>query len=527
MAVGLQREAGDVCGPRSRLFRDAAARAAAWLAAHRWAVLTLNALVGILYAPTLAYGFLNWDDPWYILDNPLIRSWHPANLVRIITEVVARNYAPVTIFSFLVDHTLWDAWAGGYHLTNFVLHGLNGVLLYALILRLSGSRSVAWLTAALWAVHPVQVESVAWISSRKGVLSATFLLASSLCWLREERNERHEFQGMLWFMLALLTKAIAVVFPAVVLSYDLLVRRKPLSDALARQIIPGFLALWLLVTTVGAQNAMLGGVREHLALSRAEIMAVDLVILWEYVGMLLWPADLCVLYDPPTSGIMLAAFVAGLGWTAVGGSAWLLRQRFPFVTLGMVTWVVFLAPVLNFVPITTLMNDRYLYLPSIPLFALAVAGLHAVVLRGAPISRSGASRRGESLPLPSGALVLLTGLIVVVGYSAATARYLPVWRDGTSLWEHANRHVPQLAVVQIQRANTLHELGETDQAIAVLEQALIRCSPDEIDRRRIEEKLANWRAAQAESPEPVEAPREATEKSDGFSSSRRFDSART
>ena len=493
MAVGLQRQTDEVCGPRSRVCREVAALAVAWVAAHRWAVATLSALVGVLYAPTVTYGFLNWDDPWYILNNPLIRSWHPSNLVGIMTEVVSRNYAPVTIFSFLVDHTFWGFWAGGYHLATVVLHGLNAVLLYALILRLSGSRSVAWLTAALWAVHPVQVETVAWISSRKGVLSATFLLASSLCWLREERNERHEFQGMLWFMLALLTKAIAVVFPAVVLSYDLLVRRKPLSDALARQIIPGFLAIWLLSTTVGAQNTMLGGVRAHFTLSKAEIAAVDVVILWRYVGMLLWPTNLCVLYDPPTSGIALAVAIGGLGWAAVAGSAWLLRRRFPFVCLGLITWIVFLIPVLNFVPITTLMNDRYLYLPSIPLFALAVAGLHAAAGGG----------RGSRGALP----VLLTGLIVVVGYSAATLQYLPVWRDGTTLWEHANRHVPQLAVVQIQRAHTLHSLGEIDEAIAVLERALIECSPDESDRKRIEETLASWRtAAKAELPEPAQSP---------------------
>ena len=507
MAVGIQREAGEACEPRGRILAEAAALVFAWLSAQRWAVLTLGSLVGVLYAPTVTYDFLNWDDPWYILDNPLIRSWHPANLVGIITEVVARNYAPVTIFSFLVDHTLWGFWAGGYHLTNLVLHAVNAVLLYALILRLSGSRSVAWLTAALWAVHPVQVESVAWISSRKGVLSATFLLASSLCWLREERNERHEFQGMLWFMLALLTKAIAVVFPAVVLSYDLLVRRKPLSDALARQIIPGFLAIWLLATTVGAQNSILGGLRGHLGLSKAEIAAVDLVILWRYVGMLLQPTDLCVLYDPPTSGIALAALIGGLGWAAVAGSAWLLRHRFPFVFLGLVTWIVFLVPVLNFVPITTLMNDRYLYLPSIPVFALGVAGLHAVVLQIAPIRPPRDSAPPERLPWPAGVVLLLTGLTVVVGYSAATVRYLPVWRDGGSLWEHANRHVPQLAVVQIQRAITLHALGETDEAVAVLERALIECAPDEIDRKRIEEKLASWRAAaQTETSEPARSP---------------------
>ena len=475
--------------------RVVAGRGAGWLRAHAWAVIGILGAVAAVYWPTLGFEFLNWDDPWYVVNNPLIRSWHPANLWGIATEVVSRNYAPVTIFSFLVDHTVWGLWPGGYHLTNVLLHAINGVLVYALIQQLTNNRSAAWIAAALWAVHPVQVESVAWVSSRKGLLSATFLLASSLCWLRPDRSDRHERWALLWFVPALLSKAIAVVVPPIFLSYDMLVRRKSFADAASRQFVPGLLSLWLLVGTMHAQNTMLGGVRSHMELSKLEIVAVDAMILWRYVGVLFWPADLCVLYDPPTSGVAVPAALCALAWAAAVWLASRLRRRFPLLTVSLISWLLLFAPVLNFVPLTTLMNDRYLYLPSIPVFALGATALSRV----ASLARSrGSTSGGERIAAegPGWSSAWCCGMVVVVGYALAASQYLSVWRDPMSLWTHAHQHVPQLAVVQIQRANTLQSLDRTDEAIHVLEAALVHCDPDEVDRRRIEEKLTQWRARQ-------------------------------
>ena len=139
--------------------------------------------------PTRTFEFVNWDDPWYIQNNPLIQSWSLANLKGIATETVTRNYAPLTIFSFLLDHTFWGDWAGGFHLTNLLLHATQcgaGVLSAAAGDGANGMGRRS--TAVLFAVHPVQVESVAWVSSRKGLLSGAFILASLLCWLREDRK---------------------------------------------------------------------------------------------------------------------------------------------------------------------------------------------------------------------------------------------------------------------------------------------------------------------------------------------------
>lgn len=467
--------------------RTAVASFQRWFAHHASALLTIGLVTCVAYWPALGFDFVNWDDPWYVLENPLIQSWSVQNLLEIATRPAVRNYAPLTLASYLVDHSIWGLNPLGYHLVNVLWHVLNAVLVYQLLLQLTGSRLTGLLTAVLFAIHPVNIESVAWISSRKGVMSAAGILAGSICWLRPERTARQEVWAIVFLILALLTKAIAVVVPAIWLLYDVLVRRQRLADALPRQFIPGLLCVWLLLATMAAQTALTGGVRDHLSLSKLEILGLDSVILWRYVGMLLWPRELNVLYDPPTSGIGLQILASCLAWCGVAVALVRVRDRHPQCVLAALSFLLFLLPVLNLFPLTTLMNDRYLYLPSIAFFGALVGashwGIQAVRERVAP-------RTALTLGL------LLTVLAVGAAgvYSQRTAEQLPVWRNGTALWRHAMRCTPHLAVVHIQWANTLHKHGRTQQALAVLQRALTNCDPDEIDRRRIEEKLETWRA---------------------------------
>ncbi|MEX1098632.1 MAG: hypothetical protein WED34_21475, partial [Planctomycetales bacterium] len=351
-------------------------RAASRNSSQRWlAPAALAALVVLFYWPSVGFEFVNWDDPWYVVENPVVQSWRPAGLWSLATEVHVRNYAPLTLASHLVEHTLWGLWPGGYHLTNVVLHALNAVLVWALVRQVTGNRFVAWTTAALFAVHPVQVESVAWISSRKGLLSATFILACLIRQLRPERTPRDEGIGLLFLAAALLTKAIAVVVPAVVLAYDLIVRKRPFAEVLSRQIVPGCLCLCFLAITAGAQTTELGGLRDHLDLGRGRVLAVDAIVLWKYVLLLLWPVDLSVLYDVPTQGIGWTAALAAAGWGVAAAVLFRLRRRSPLVPFAALAALLFLLPVLNLIPITTLMNDRYLYLPSITAFGLFAAAV--------------------------------------------------------------------------------------------------------------------------------------------------------
>ena len=136
---------------------------------------------------------------------------------------------------------------------------------------------------------------------------------------------------MLFHVLGLLTKALGITVPAIVFCYDVLVGKKRVADALARQVVPCVLGVLVLLVTMSAQTAEVGGVRGHLEWSKARIAAMDTVILWKYVGLLVWPRDLCVLYDPATTGITGTIVLAGGGWLTIALAAVALRRRFPLV----------------------------------------------------------------------------------------------------------------------------------------------------------------------------------------------------
>ena len=456
----------------------------------RWIGYLLLLVAGMVtFWPSVWFDFVNWDDPAYVLHNDLIKSWSPANLAGVATQTVTRNYAPLTILSLLIDHTIWGLNPCGYHATNVLLHLINGILVMLLVRRLSGNSFVAWVTAALFLVHPVQIETVAWISSRKGLLSATFILAALISRLKADANPKDDAWYTIWLAAALLSKALAVVVPAIVLLYDVWIRRQKFSDAFVRQIIPGVMCLLLLLKTIGSQHSILGGVRGHLEYSLWHIIAIDATIMWQYIGMLFWPTDLCVLYNPPTIGIWKPVAISSLGWTAVAGGIWYYRKRFPLILWGAVTFLVLLLPVLNFFKITTLMNDRYLYLPCIIVFAAAASGLHKLLSAvGGPQS----AEVNTVLNALTGSLRWGVGLAAIGGAMLSTSNQLPVWSSPETLWNHAMKQVPELTVVRIQMAHTLHDRGQRREAIRTLQRALLETEPDKLDRKRILTAISTW-----------------------------------
>ena len=455
---------------------------------NKLSVLAFGSLILLGFAafwPSVWFDFVNWDDPAYVLHNELIKSWSPSNLADVATETVTRNYAPLTIGSLLIDHTIWGINPCGYHATNVLLHVLNGVLVFVLLRQLTGSSFIAWFTAALFLVHPVQIETVAWISSRKGLLSAAFMLAALIVRLKPEPEAKQDAWYVIWLAAALLSKALAVILPAIVLCYDLWIRRQKFAQAFPRQIIPGVMCLLLLLKTMASQHSILGGVRTHLDYSIWHIIAIDTTILWRYIGMLFWPTNLSVLYDPPTIDIWKSVLAASIAWIAVGTLIWRFRDRKPLFLFGAAVFLLLLFPVLNFFKITTLMNDRYLYLPCIIVFASTAAALSSLF----SVSKSAAT---EILQPLTASLRWTIAVSAVCGAYLLTSAHLPVWTNAHSLWTHAMNTVPQMPVVRIQMALTLHDLGQRRQAIRTLQRALLDTEPDQLDRKRIVSTIRKW-----------------------------------
>ena len=473
----------DVSPPRGSFWFCQLVELRTFLQANSWAVVSLVILTVVLYVPTLQYEFLNWDDPWYIVNNDLIKSWHPVNLYKVVTEPVARNFAPLTIGMFLVEHTLWGLNSGGYHATNVLLHALNTVLVFVLVRQLTRNAWSAWLVAALFAVHPIQIESVAWVSSRKTLLSSTFMLLCGICSLKPNRTSRDEMWSLLWLVLGLASKASTVVVPPIVMAYDYFVRRETLEKSILKQLFPCVLCAMLTFITMSAQVSIVGGLRGHLQLNKLQIIGVDATLMFRYLAMLAWPDNLCVLYDPPWRGIGPQIAVSLAAWGGLTALLWVKRDRYPQLAFALATLLWLLFPVMNFFPITTLMNDRYMYLPCLVVFCLAVEGLrHVGVWIGTQL---GVVKAG-------GLLAVILCLSAIGAYASESVKYLQVWRNPITLWSYAREHQPSLVVVQRQWADALYSSGDTPGALAALQYTLDNCQPDEGEVNLIRELQAEW-----------------------------------
>jgi Tfp pilus assembly protein PilF len=395
------------------------------------------AAAAAVFWPTVGYSFLNWDDPVYILQNPWIRAFTWANVRGVFTHPYFQNYLPLHLLSYMLDHALWGLRASGYHLSSVLFHAVNSVLCLAVVRRMGGSRTVAALAGLLFAVHPCHVEAVAWVSSRKDVLSTTFMLLSLLFYLGSRNAGSFRpipfVASVLAFLLGMLTKVSVVVLPAFLLLLDWMpeprgARSRPsLVWALATKIPYAIAGLALVLVNSRAQVTA----QAAYAHDPFRYLLVKGHAVWNYVSLLFGfggSPD----YDLPRVGVHpLETLFQLAGLIALPAVAWLLlraKKRLPF--LGASWAFLALLPALLF-PLVTYMADRYLYAPSLG-FCWALA---AAVVGVASPSRAGDPRRGA--PGARSVVAVSLALIVLVGFTLRTLQYSRVWKDSEALWTFA------------------------------------------------------------------------------------------
>ena len=418
----------------------------------RTVVLLLLAAVFAVYGRILGHEFIfNWDDYWYVTGNEDVRGISWRNIRAAFSSYYMGNYAPVQIVSYMVDYLLWGLKAGGFLFTNIVIHFLNGLLVLRLLLRLHGERLAATVGAALFLLHPVQVESVAWVSQRKNLLAMCFFLLAWewYCRYREAGAGRGRlFYGasLAAFVTALFAKSVAVILPVVLVLFD---RSFPDAERRPqlRDTVPFFLVATLAaVTALHSQRPEFDGGRvAYHGGSALTTMLTMLPVMCRYLGLLVWPAGLSAMYDPPLHRspdavvIVAALLLAGI---FIAGAVLARRDR--RLSFWVSFYFVALLPVAQFVPLITLMNDRYLYFPMLGVSALAGAG--AVRLR----ERFGARRR-----VLCRALVLLPLLLL----AAASWHRAGVWRDAITLWRDASVKSPTMPIVWGNLGEAYHAAG--------------------------------------------------------------------
>ena len=448
-------------GPQTRQVRRRAARLrreihthAAWVRSAAPMLVVVATFLAFL--PSLSNEFVNFDDDANFLNNPHYRGLGPAQLRWMFTTLHMGMYMPLPWVTLGLDYLFWGMNPLGYHLTSLILHVANAWILYFIALRLLGMRPgaeddspapylAAAVSALLFALHPLRVESVAWVTERRDVLCGFFYLATMLAYLRAcDRSERRPrtwyWLSVLTMALALLSKPMAVSLPVVLVVLDIYplgqlprsVTRWPDRDVrvIWAQKVP--FILLSLAAAVGALISMnhVGHLRSVSDIGIGGRIGLSLYSIAFYLSKTLVPTNLSPLYELPARlDPLVWRFVAsGLVVVAMTALAVVLRRRCPGLAAVWVTYVVMLLPVSGIVHNgPQIAADRYTYLPMIGWAILAGAGLRA------------GWEAGSAGRLPGGARSLFAALTVtvVVAIGSLTLKQVQVWHDTESLWRHA------------------------------------------------------------------------------------------
>ena len=350
--------------------------------------LLLIVITFCLYVPTTRYEFVNFDDEQYVYENPWVNQGLSADSVKwAFSAMYAANWHPLTWISHMTDSSLYGLNAGGHHLTNIILHSLNSALLFFLLNRLTRRLWPSWLVAALFAWHPLHVESVAWVAERKDLLSTLFLFLTLWAYTQyvNFRAINRYFLALAFFAMGLLCKPMIVTLPCLLLLLDywpLQRVTKPGRDALRTlfsltiEKLPFFaMSLAASIVTILAQHS--GGAIKTFDQASLPLRLVNSVAAYGwYLAKTPVPMNLCVFYPMPSSPPYSAAIcslllIAGLTWLAVR-----MRHPYPWIPVGWFWFLGVLVPVIGIIQVgAQSVADRYTYVPLIGLFIILSWGL--------------------------------------------------------------------------------------------------------------------------------------------------------
>ena len=440
---------------------------AAWL--HFILGLLLVAVTGGVYWQVHHFDLLNNDDIKYITLNPRVPmgfTWD--NVTWAFTTGFFSNWHPLTWLSYMGDVKLYGMYPGGFHSTNLQFHLMGTVLLF---LALSWMTRQVWpsaMVAFLFALHPLHVESVAWISERKDVLAGAFMMLMLLAyaWYAERPGWLRYVLVILPFILGLMSKPMLVTLPCVLLLLDYwplerLDRRTDVRCTVEKIPLLALSAASAVVTYLVQQQ---GGAMEKFERLPFTYRAANAALAYvAYLGKTFWPTHLSPFYPHPGATVSLtAAAVAGALLLAITAAAFLSRRRHPYLLVGWLWYLGMLVPAIGLVQVGAQgMADRYTYLPLIGFFVAIVWLAQALLQR---------MRHGPAVAV-AGTAMLVVALCVV------TSIQIGRWRNGVTLYRHAVAVTRDNPIAQNLLGNALALRGQTREAMGHFTAAL-RLDPD-------------------------------------------------
>jgi tetratricopeptide (TPR) repeat protein len=486
---------------------------------RRAAIAVLIALAtAAIFLPVVHNDFVNWDDDAALTENLTFRQLNAPALRWMFTTYYLGHYQPLSWLSFALDYFIWGLNPAGYHLTSMILHAVNAALFYLVCMRLLALARPAWdertievgaaLAALLFALHPLRVESVAWATERRDVLSGLFFFLTILAYLKAAAsaasNSYFKWLGaaLAAYALSLLSKAAAMTLPVALVALDFFpLGRIDANGAGPRRVWLEKLPFLIL----GAAAAVVAGVAQHASgamdtltkHSPLQRLAQAGFAVWYYVEKTFFPAGVYPMYDLPMQfSPWEPVYVAGFfGALIVTAALVAFRRRLPAALAAWVYYLALIAPVSGIAQSgSQMVADRYTYLACLGwtlLAGAAAAALWRARLRKEPLGRY---------------LAAAAALGVLLTLAVITRRQIAVWRDSGSLYAYVIANTPRPSRIAFNNlAGLLAERGQYEEAIAYYNRALA-ISPD-YDEARV--NLGNALAAQGKTDEAIAQYREA------------------
>jgi tetratricopeptide (TPR) repeat protein len=462
--------------------------------------LLLFGLVVWTFLPSLHGDFIDIDDGVFVSRNTHIHLTL-ANVVWAFGHAFDSNWLPLTLWSFMLDHQLYGLKPWGYHLTNVLLHAANTVLVFLVLRRMTGATWRSLMVASLFGLHPLRVESVAWISERKDVLSVTFWMLTLWAYARyAQQKSRAEppslrsaapgnreskaaktvpaldsgpwtfdyILALFFLALGLMSKPMMVTLPCVLLLLDFWPlerwQRKNLLGLLLEKVPFFLLSAIVSVVTYNTQKngSMMSNVLTGLTLSFGARLENAVVSYARYLGKMLWPVDLCALYPYPDHWPTQTILMAGLLALGLSVLVLVLRRRQPYLLTGWLWYLGTLVPVLGLVPVgPQAMADRYIYIPSIGILIIFVWGTWQITRRW----------RCPSTGLGAAGGVLVLACIVL------TRHQIGYWKDDVSVWRHTVALTENNYFAHNCLGRAWFVQGRMDESIREIQEA-VRLNPD-------------------------------------------------
>jgi tetratricopeptide (TPR) repeat protein len=439
--------------------------------------LGLTSLIWLVFGQTLRHQFVAYDDQNYVYGNPDVVAGFTANGLRAaFTEPHARNWHPLTTLSHMLDTELYGMHPAGHHFTSVLLHNGAALLLFLVLRQMTGRTWPSAFVAALFAIHPLRVESVAWIAERKDVLSALLFMLTLAAYTRYvARPGAWRYAAVIAaFALGLMAKPMLVTLPLLLLLLDYWpLRRLEKSEAAApsppsaaklflEKVPLLLLSLAAGVVTLIVQKSTVGYGETAPLLSRVGKAATACVT---YIWQMFWPAKLTVFYPQPAAGWPLGEILfCFASLAAVTAVALRFRESRPYLLVGWGWYLIALSPTLGLIPVGLQAHaDRYTYLPQIGLYI----GLTWLAVDLA--ARRPAAKRIWAFAAPA-AIAILTFLAWAQTRS---------WRTTETLWENALAVTPTNEVAHYNLALLALDRGQIDNAIAHFQGAIVGAGDQE------------------------------------------------